>query len=112
MYDIDNCINDILGVVEGVMDKWRMGNDFCATFGTNITEAQIRLMKQYKRIVFLFDNDSKAYQMAKQAACKLASFNCQVEIINIKSINHKVKDPDKLSYDEVQHVRKELGFKY
>ena len=111
LYDIDNCVHDILGVVEGVMDKWRMGNDFCATFGTNITESQIRLMKQYKRIFFLFDNDSKAYQMARQAAYKLSSFNCQAEIIDIKSINHTVKDPDKLSYDEVQYIRKELGFK-
>jgi DNA primase len=93
-------------VVEGVFDTWRMGDGFCATLGTKVTEQQIKLLLNYKHITFMFDSELDAYNNARAAAEKIASHGNMVELY----ILHKGKDPADCNNIEAKAIRKELGF--
>jgi len=51
--------NEHITLVEGVFDKWRLGNRAMATFGLVLTNAQAALLfaKKPKKITFLYDAD-------------------------------------------------------
>jgi hypothetical protein len=106
LYGIDFCTSDTIAVVEGVTDVWRMGDGFAATFGTSMTENQIRVLSKYKNIYFLFDPELEAQEKAKKAATKLASIGRNVEIIDLEIDC----DPGDLTQEESTYFRKLLGF--
>lgn len=106
LYNLDNCKNNSIGVVEGVFDCWRLGDNFCCSFGTNLTDFQIKLLSQYKNIYFIFDSEELAQEKAKQHAKKLASIGCNVEVINLELDN---RDPAELTAKEVRKIKQELN---
>ena len=104
LYNLDNCKEEYIIVTEGAFDCWRLGNDSCATLGTSITKEQLRLLRKYKKIFFIFDPESEAYKKAKKAANELAIFGCKTEIIKLD----EASDPAELSDIEAKKLKRKL----
>lgn len=106
LYGLEFCKNNYIGVTEGIMDIWKLGDDFVCSFGTAITEYQIKLLSGFEKIFFLFDPEPEAQEKAEKAANKLASLGKEVFLID----NEKDYDPGEYNKREVSLIRKELGF--
>lgn len=102
LYDLDNCNGSTVLVVEGVFDKWRLGGNVAATFGTKFTDAQVGLLKDFKRVFILFDTEPTAQAQAKELCNRLAIYT---EVIQLQL---ESGDPDDLSDDDVKHLRKQV----
>jgi DNA primase len=101
LYNIDNCPGSTIRLVEGITDVWRMGDGYAATFGTTMTDYQIKLLTRYEHIYFIFDPEAEAQQKATRAAEKLASFGKRVERV----VLDKKCDPGDLSEKEADELR-------
>ena len=105
LYNIDSVQQggNIL-IVEGVFDVWRMGGSCIATFGTEVTKAQIYLLieKELTNIYIMYDSD--AYKKSEQLAYKLSPFTKKVEVIKLSK-----EDPANLSHQEALEIRKSLN---
>lgn len=90
-------------IAEGVLDKWRIGQGCVATFGTQVTTEQIRMLadKQPKRIFILFDQD--AINQAHKLAYDLSALGSNIEVLELSE-----GDPDNLSDDETWQIRRDL----
>lgn len=103
-------VEDIIGVVEGPFDAWRMGDGFVATFGTQFTKEQLLIIKnkKIKQAFFMFDgqkdDNGEAIKSAHKMASDVSPFIPHVEVLELDE-----GDPDKLTEDEVFHLRKEIG---
>ena len=106
LYNLDNCLEDWLVVVEGVFDCWRLGpKNIAATMGTSASPKQINLLaKRYKKVIFLFDNEKHAQDRAKKYGEQLSALGVEVEIFN-PEFEH---DPGDYILDEELAVRREL----
>jgi DNA primase len=106
LYNLDNCIDKKVVVVEGVFDCWRLGpKNVCATMGTSLSEEQIILLaERFDEITFLFDNEKEAQERAEQYADKLSLFGKDAWIFN-PEFEH---DPGAYNKIEEYFVRKEL----
>jgi hypothetical protein len=107
LYNLDNCNDDWVVIVEGVFDCWRLGpKNISATMGTNMSNQQINLLsKRFKKVIFLFDNEKPAQLRAKKYGEQLSALGAEVEIFN-PEFEH---DPGDYTKDEENFCRKELG---
>lgn len=105
LYNIDNCTGDCVVVFEGPFDVWRWGIGGVATYGTAVTEWQVRLLSRYKRVFFMFDAGEDAQGLAMKAAGKLACMGVKVEVVDLEM----ERDPAELNNQEVRELRKDLG---
>ena len=69
----------------------------------SITKEQLRLLRKYKRIIFIFDPETEAFKKAEKAGSELAMFGCESEIISLDE-----GDPADLVYEEARELKKEL----
>ena len=69
-------------VVEGVMDMWKMGPGYVATFGTSLHIHQIIALSHWKNIIFLFDPEPEAQKRAAEYARDLGSLGCHVDVLS------------------------------
>lgn len=104
LYNIDNVHGDRVVVVEGIFDCWKLGNGCVCTLGTSVTDEQIRLLAQFKEVVFLFDPEGPAQEKAKYAAQKVACLGASVEVVDTEW-GH---DPGDFTMEEIEYIRKEL----
>jgi DNA primase len=107
LYNLDNCLEDWVVVVEGVFDCWRLGpKNIAATMGTSMSIQQINLLaKRYKKVIFLFDNEKQAQSRARKYGSELSSLGVEVEIFN-PEFEH---DPGDYTKEEELFCRKELN---
>jgi len=105
LYNIDNCNKSYIGVVEGIFDCIRFGDNFAATFGVAYTNMQLQLLKKYKMVFIIFDPDKAGQTRAEKLSIALSSFGVHNSII---VLDDKNKDPAKLSDREVIQIKKEL----
>ena len=105
LYGIDDVIGDKIGIVEGIIDQWKMGNNFVCSFGMTMTDYQLKLLLNFNTIFFLFDND--ALYKAKKYAKIINGLKNNVDI-QVIDLEMKDKDPGDLSKKEVENIRKEL----
>jgi DNA primase len=103
LYNFDNCKQDIICVVEGAFDVWRMGDNFAATLGTSLTKPQLRLLQNYKKVVFLFDQEPEAVKKAEQACAELSIFGIDTYVIYLES-----GDPADMDEWESNNIKKEI----
>lgn len=100
LYGIDTCKKSTILVVEGIFDKWRIGDDTVATFGTKFTDEQVVLLRDFRRVFVLFDSDA---QIAARDLCsKLAIFT------EVVQLHLETGDPDNLTDDDVIHLRRQV----
>jgi hypothetical protein len=80
--------NEVVIVVEGITDAWRLGRQAAATFGIAFTPEQVRALSQKlkkggRRAVVLFDDDPQAITQADKLVAELQfrSIDCKKHII-------------------------------
>ena len=105
LYGLDDLKGDSVVVVEGVTDQWNLGDVSVATFGTKLTDVQILMLSRFKNIFIMFDKEAES--VALDLGHKLG-VTCNVEIVDIP--NPDIDDPAELTVEEVEIIKKELGF--
>lgn len=98
--------SDLVVVVEGVLDQWKLGRGSVATFGTSLTIHQIRLLGGYRRVLFCFDSEDTAQAKAARWAREVAALGVSVEVVDLELGD---RDPGDLTDSEAAAVRRELG---
>lgn len=109
LYNLDNCRNEVAVLTEGAFDVMRLGDDFFCSFGTELTQSQISMIKErFRKVFVMFDNEIEAQEKARKFGLQIASMGVEVEIVDAYSDFNK-NDGAELSCDEVKMIRKELG---
>jgi len=104
LYNLDNCNQDKVIVVEGVTDVWRMGNDCAATFGVGFTNRQIQLLSQrFKQVFILYDSEEIAQKQANKVGNLLNGLGIDTELILMDE-----GDPGDLMKEEARCLKKQL----
>lgn len=110
-YNLDNCKNDVAVLTEGAFDVINFGDDFFCSFGTELTQSQISMIKdRFKKIFILFDNEKEAQEKARKFGLQIAAIGVEVEVVDAYSDFNK-KDGGELTQEEVNIIREELGLK-
>lgn len=110
LFNLDHAKNKTVVLTEGAFDVMRLGDDFICTFGTSLTQSQIKELKmRYEKIFIMFDNEPEAQKKAKKYGMMLSSVGVDVEIVDAYSDFNK-NDGGELNDEEVKIIRKELGF--
>ena len=110
LFNLDHAKNKTVVLTEGAFDVMRLGDDFICSFGTSLTQSQIKELKmRYEKIFIMFDNEPEAQEKAKKYGMMLSSVGVDVEIVDAYSDFNK-NDGGELNDEEVKIIRKELGF--
>lgn len=108
-YNLDNCKKEIAVLTEGAFDVMRLGDDFFCSFGTELTQAQIKLMSErFKKIFIMFDNEKEAQVKARKFGLEIASTGVDVEVVDAYGDFNK-NDGGELTKEEVKMIRQELN---
>ena len=92
-------------IVEGPTDVWNIGPGAVGLFGLAYSTAQVRALSLIPRRFVCFDNSKDAQQRARALASDLACFPGTTQIVELDA-----EDPGSASKEEVDSVRKCLGF--
>lgn len=92
-------------VVEGVADAWRLGKGAVATFGIAYTQAQVKLLAEYKFLAFLFDGEEQAVAQRDKLAWEVKLLNPSIDI---QVVDIEDGDPGELSQDDADNLMKSL----
>ena len=91
-------------VVEGIIDQWKLGPGSVATFGTQWTMSQVKLLRELNpnKIFILFDSE----ETAQKSAVKLSKqiWFCDSEVFYLD----RVKDPGELTTEQGQKIMKDI----
>jgi len=104
LYGLDVVPGSDVVITEGVADVWRLGPGAVATFGIEWTNAQVKLLRPFKRRFILFDSaDVQAIRQAEKLSHALGAFDRNTEIIEVHD-----KDPGEMSQDDADELMNEL----
>lgn len=105
LYGYDQTNPDFVVVVEGITDVWRLGPGAVATFGIQYSEPQVRLLRNWPRVVVLYDSgEPEARVQARKLAADLGALGVpKVELVWLD-----VEDPDDLSQSDADHLMEQL----
>ena len=111
LYNLDNCKNEVGVLTEGPFDVIRLGDDFFCSFGTELTQSQISMIKErFRKVFIMFDNEKEAQEKARKFGLQISCIGVEVEIVDAYSDFNK-NDGGELNQEEVNIIRKELGLK-
>lgn len=111
LYNLDNCKDRVAVLTEGAFDVIRLGDGFFCSFGTELDQSQISLIKErFDKIFIMFDNEPEAQMKARKYGMQIASIGVDVEIVDAYSDFNK-NDGGDLDPKEVEIIRRELGIK-
>lgn len=111
LYNLDHCEDKIAVLTEGAFDVIRMGDGFFCSFGTELTQSQISMIKQrFEKVFIMFDNEEEAQAKARKFGLQIASIGVEVELVDCYGDFNK-NDAGELNEEEVQIIRHELGLK-
>lgn len=104
VYNLDR-VKNVMVIVEGPVDVWRIGDGSVAMMGTGFSNGQIEIIARRKpsRVFIIFDADDEAQKRAMNLSCRLSAILPSVEIIDI---GHG--DPGDMTEDDVRMLRREL----
>lgn len=110
LYNLDNCSGKVAVLTEGAFDVMRLGDGFFCSFGTELTESQIAIIKdRFEKIFIMFDNEKEAQIKARKFGMLIASMGVDVEVVDAYGDFNK-NDGGELNEKEVEIIRRELGF--
>ena len=104
LFNLDNCKNKSVIVVEGVYDSFRIGDNSCSTFGISYKQEQVALLaKKFDRIFTLFDGEQQAQEQAIKLCRDLA-------LVGKEAINVCLDegDPADQSEQDIYELKKDL----
>lgn len=104
LYGLESVKGNSICVVEGLFDKFRIGDGCVCSFGTNLTAEQKILLTNYDKVVVCFDGDDTGKKSANKLANDISAFT-DVEILDIPEGN----DPDSLPKEDVMYIRNKIG---
>ncbi len=81
VYNIDLATQNSVVITEGVTKVWRLRKNAVATFGANVTDQQMLLLKQFRRTFILFDEDEAGEKGAHILAQRLSVLGVHPEIV-------------------------------
>ncbi len=106
LYNEDNVRGKWVVVVEGPFDVLRMGDGFVCSFGTSMTQAQIKRLSRYARVTFMFDPEAEAQARALKYARELSAIGgVEVDVVDTELGT----DPGDLTAAERDELRGVLG---
>lgn len=109
LYNLDNCKERVGVLTEGAFDVIRLGDGFFCSFGTELAQSQISMIKErFDKVFIMFDNEPEAQMKARKYGMQIASIGVDVEIVDAYSDFNK-NDGGDLDPKEVEIIRKELG---
>ena len=86
LYNLDNCKDRVAVLTEGAFDVIRLGDGFFCSFGTELDQSQISLIKErFDKIFIMFDNEPEAQMKARKYGMQIASIGVDVEIVDAYS---------------------------
>lgn len=106
-YGLEHARPDLIVVVEGIFDQWRLGRGSVASFGTSLTEHQVTLLAEWPAVIFAFDSEAQAQERARMYAARVAAFGREVDIVDLE-----LEDGDDmadLTDREASDIRRALG---
>lgn len=107
-FNIDNCNDDEVVIVEGPFDVMRLGDNFMCGGGTIFTNEQVKkLLHRFRKVKLLFDSEEQAQKKARKIAFMLASVGIEVEIIDAYS-DYGKNDGGDLSESEAKDLRSKI----
>jgi len=108
-FNLDNCANNYVALLEGPFDVLRFGDNGICGFGITLTRTQIMyLSERFKKIFIIFDNQRIAQKKAREYAMLLSGQGLEIFIVNI--LGYGVKDIGELSPYKTKKLKQELGF--
>jgi hypothetical protein len=105
IYGIDRVEGDLVVITEGAAKVWRLGTPAVCTFGATVTDAQVLLLRGFRRRVVLFDGDDTGRAQAQALAARLSLFPGVTEIVELPGPG----GPDDLSSAEARELMAELA---
>jgi len=106
LFNLNNCNKSYVVCVEGPFDALKFGDNCCATLGTSVTEAQVQLLTEYKKVVIIFDSEAPAQQRARKLADRISALGVkEVAVVDLET----EKDLGGMDYDAVSKIKGELG---
>ena len=102
LYDMDNCRESHVMVVEGIPGVWNLGRNVTACFGAEYTPEQVYLLAKFKTIFIYFDQDEAGIRAAKTLSTALDAIGRNAFVIN------NTTPADGLQEVEVQKLRIEV----
>lgn len=115
-FNLDNCVGDSVVLTEGCFDVMRLGDingnsdNVICSLGTQLTQAQIRLLSErFNKVYIMFDNEAEAQEKARKFGMQIASMGLEVEVIDAFS-EFGVNDGAECNEEQVASIRRELGF--
>ena len=112
LYNLHAHKGDTVAVVEGIVDAWKLGRGSVASYGTSMSQGQMRLLGGFRRVVMLFDSEPEAQARARRAAREIASLGARVDVVDLQlpaGAGGKPLDIGDLGESEVQGIRGEIG---
>ena len=112
LYGAHSGLGDTVAVVEGVMDKWKLGRGSVASYGTSLSGAQVRMLGGFRRVVMLFDSEPEAQARARMYARDIAALGARVQVVDLElpvGPSGKALDLGDLGNEEIQAIRREIG---
>lgn len=109
LYNLDNARGRTVVLTEGAFDVMRLGDGFVSSFGTELTQEQLRQLRdRFDKVFIMFDNEQKAQEKARKFGYQLVSMGVDVEVVDAYS-DYGKNDGAELSSSEVRTIRRELG---
>lgn len=109
LFNLDNSNSDTVILTEGAFDVMRLGDDCVCSFGTELTQEQVKVIaSKYKKVFVMFDNEEEAQKKARKFGMQLSSMGVEVEVVDAYS-DFGVNDGAELNEAQVKKIKKELG---
>lgn len=99
LYGYD-CISRRMIILEGVFDKWRIGDDAVCSFGASLTDAQKKLVIDKCADEVIFGYERNMYLKSKRAAKELKPFIRKTKVLLLPPKT----DPDTLGKDYIENL--------
>lgn len=112
LYGAHRGLGDTVAVVEGIMDSWKLGRGSVASYGTSMSQEQVRTLGKFRRVVFLFDSEPEAQARARMYGREIAVLGARVDVVDLGlplGPSGKAVDLGDLGGSEIQAIRRELG---
>lgn len=103
LYGLDKVTGDSAIVTEGPTKVWRLGSRSVCTFGATVTSAQVKLLKRFRRVFILFDEDEAGAEGADRLARELVVLGTFCTIVTAG-----IRDVGELSDVDAKALKREL----